>query len=357
MTSVDAQPGTAQRPDEIEIDSLDSDVLVELFAERGWGDGLPLVPSTPERVEAMLAAVEMEPDEPLGSIPPRDGLLTPRTVAVNGVLAGCKPELMPVLVEVARILGGGELNLAGVNPTTHPVAPLVVLHGEVVHRLGFNAGAGAFGPGNRANATLGRAVRFLMIHAGGATPGDGDKATQGDPSKYVFCAAENQAATPWDTYPASLGIDAPSALTVAAVESGSNIHDMESDAPDRILDKIASNITSMGANHTCLSGSEIFVVLGPEHAATIAAAKWRRDDVSNYLFQRARLPVRMVRAAFDNRREPHWIRALGDDELMPMTDHPDKIRVLVIGGPGKHSQVLPSFGGRPTSVTRALHLS
>ncbi|HVW42016.1 MAG TPA: hypothetical protein VHC18_11780 [Amycolatopsis sp.] len=356
MSLTDTSERANLQPDLLEVEDLESNTLVELFASKGWGDGLPLVAPTVERVETMLAAVDTDPDELLGTIPPRHGALTPRTVAVNAVLAGCAPTVMPVLVEVARALGSGVVDLAAINPTTHPVAPLVIVHGEAVERLGFNAGAGSFGPGCRANATVGRTVRLLMIHAGGAVPGDGDRSTQGQPSKYTFCVAENTAASPWGGYPASVGVDAPSAVTVAGLENPTNIHDMESDRPERILDKIASNITSLGSNHACLSGAEIFIALGPEHAATIAGQKWRRDDVQGYLFQRARLPARTIRAAFDNRREPHWTRGLGDDELVPMTDHPDKFRIFVTGGPGKHSQVLPSFGARPTSVTRPLYL-
>jgi hypothetical protein len=131
---------------------------------------------------------------------------------------------------------------------------------------------------------------------------------------------------------------------------------MESTRPEPLLDKIASVVAGLGSNHVCLSGSEIFVALGPEHAATIADRRWKRTDVAGYLFQRARLPAGVVRAAFANRRWPHWMRGLGDDELVPVTDHPDNFRIFVTGGTGKHSQVLPSFGGQPTSVTVPLDL-
>jgi hypothetical protein len=357
MSTVSQVSAITKELDVLEVVDLDSETLVEVFAQRGWGDGLPLVAPTSERVELMLQAYDGDPDELLGAIPPRHGILTPRVVAVNAVLAGCEPKVMPVLVAVARILGGAGLNLAGVNPTTHPVAPLVIVHGEAVERFGFNSGAGSFGPGNRSNATVGRTVRFLLIHVGGAVPGEGDRSTMGQPSKYAFCVGENLAANPWGGYPKSIGIDAASAVTVAAVENPSNIHDMESEHPARLLDKIASNIVSLGSNHMCLSGSEIFVALGPEHAATIAGDRWRLEDVRSYLFQRARIPLGELKAAFENRRSPHWIRSLDDSELVPATDHPDKFRVFVTGGAGKHSQVLASFGGQPTSVTRALDLS
>ena len=126
---------------------------------------------------------------------------------------------------------------------------------------------------------------------------------------------------------------------------------MESRTPEPLLDKISSNITSLGSNHIPMSGSEIFVALGPEHAETIAAKRWTREDVQRYLFQRARLPVGQVKQAFAGRRWPHWMRNLGDHELLPMTDHPDNYRVFVTGGSGKHSQVMASFGDQPTSLT------
>jgi len=148
------------------------ETVLEYFAERGWGDGLPLVPPTPERVNAMLAACsgDADPDEVLSVLEPRFGECTRRMVAVNAVLAGCPPEVMPVLVAAARALGQPELNLRGVNATTHPVAPLLIVHGEIAERAGFNSGLGAFGPGNRANATTGRALRLLLLHVAGARP-------------------------------------------------------------------------------------------------------------------------------------------------------------------------------------------
>jgi len=170
------------------------ETVFEYFAERGWGDGLPLVPPTPERVDAMLAAcavdgARVDPDEVLAVLEPRFGECTRRIVAVNAVLAGCPPEVMPVLVSAARALGHPELNLRGVNATTHPVAPLLIVHGEIAERAGFNGGLGAFGPGNRANATTVRALRLLLLHVAGARPGGGDASTQGQPSKYSYCVA------------------------------------------------------------------------------------------------------------------------------------------------------------------------
>ena len=331
---------------EIEVGDTSPEALFELFEARGWGDGLPLVPPTQERVERMLASVgaEAAAEQVIATLPPRFGQATRRALAVNAVLAGCPEAVFPVLVSAVRALGDPELNLRGVNATTHPVAPLVIVHGDVVARAGFNAELGTFGPGNRANATLGRAMRLVLLHIAGARPGDGDASTQGQPSKYAYCIAENAEANPWESYPRSQGVDAPSAVTVYCGENPHNFHDMENSEPGPILDKAASVMATLGCNNAPISSAEFFVVLGPEHAATLAGSGWTRRDVQSYLFERARISAGEFRRAFEGAVRRPWFEALRDADPMPITDHPDNIRVLVAGGPGKHSCVIPSWG-------------
>ena len=150
----------------------------------------------------MLEYATGDPDEVLFTLLPRAGIVTRRVVAINAVLAGCPPLAFPVVLTALRALAQPEVNLRGVNATTHPVAPLVLVSGEIVKSAGFWGGVGAFGPGNRANATVGRAVRLAMLHVAGAKPGFGDAATHGQPAKYTFCAAENVEESPWESLPA-----------------------------------------------------------------------------------------------------------------------------------------------------------
>jgi len=338
---------TSYKPELAEVAADSPEAMWDLLAARGLGDGLPVVPPTPARVDALLEHSVGDPDEVLFTLQPRAGLVTRRVVAVNAVMAGCPPETFPVVLTALRALSRPEVNLRGVNATTHLVAPMIIVHGEIVARAGFNAGVGAFGPGpaSRANATVGRAVRLVMLHVAGAVPGSGDAATFGQPAKYTFCAAENLEATPWESYPLSRGVDAPSAVTVHCGEGPHNVHDAEADGdPALILDKIASAMTSLGQNNAPISQAEYVIVLGPEHAASIAERAMTRKDVSSYLFDRARLPASVFRRHFQELAWARWMKAVDDDHLLPMTGEPDNIKVMVSGGPGKHSLVVPSWG-------------
>ena len=342
--------------DFLELASADPSDIIDELAERGWGDGLPIIPPTPERVDAMLEGVA-NPDEVIAALEPRLGEATRRIIAVNAVMAGCLPEHLEVLAAAVSALARPEFNLRGVNATTHPVAPLLITHGVP----GFASGLGAFGPGNRHNAAAGRALRFILMHVAGAKPGDGDASTQGQPSKYTYCVAENIAASPWESYPRSRGIASPQAITLHAGENPHNFHDMESDSPEPILEKAASVMATLGCNNAPIGQGEFFIGLCPEHAATIAAAGWSRQDVQMFLYESARRPMSELKRHFAMRAWRPWQEALAERassprEDAPMTDNPDNIRVFVVGGAGKHSCVIPSWG-MTRSVTLPVALS
>ena len=326
-------------------DDLAADELIEFFSERGLGDGLPLVAPTPERVDSMLQHSEGPVDEVLFTLQPRSGIVTRRVAAINAVMAGCEPAVFPVVLTALRALARPEVNIRGVNATTQLVAPKVIVHGDIARSAGFNSGVGCFGPGNRANATVGRAVRLVLLHVAGATPGLGDAATHGQPAKYTFCAAENIDESPWEGYAHSRGVDAPSAVTVHCGEGPHNVHDAEATGdPALILGKIASAMSTLAVNNAPISQGEYFIVLGPEHAASLAQRAMSRRDVQSYLFDHARLPAGLFRRHFEELAWAQWMKEVDDEHLLPMTAEADNIRVLVAGGPGKHSLVVPSWG-------------
>lgn len=329
----------------VDVDVEAGETVLDVYERRGWGDGLPLEAPTPARVDAMLRALgNVDPDEVIAVLPPRSGEATRRTIAINAVLAGCTPGHLPVLISAVRALAHPDLNLRGVNATTHSVAPLLIVHGQAAVDGGFNAGMGAFGPGNRANATVGRALRLILLHIAGATPGPGDASTQGGPAKYSYCVAENLDESPWGGYARSVGVDAASAVTIHCGEAPHNVHDMEAVEPARILDKVASAMTSTGQNNAPISQGEYFIALCPEHATACASDGWTRDHIAAYLFNQARMQVGELKRAFDLRAWAPWMQRLRDDDLVPMTESAANIKIVVIGGAGKHSSVIPSWG-------------
>ncbi len=319
--------------------------LQRLFSEKGWGDGLPLIAPTTERVEGMLAALgDVDHDEVIAILPPRSGVATRRIIAINAVMAGCSSEHLPILISAVRALNAPEINLRGVNATTHCVAPLLIVHGLAIKDGGYNGGLGSFGPGNRANATTGRALRLILLHVAGAIPGLGDASTQGGPAKYTYCVAENLDESPWGGYATSEGVNAESSITIHCGEAPHNVHDMESSDPARILDKVASAMCSWGQNNAPISQGEYFVALCPEHANVCAESGWSRSDVASYLFNKATVNVGEAREAFELRAWAPWQHSLQDSDRISMTEKPENIKVFVTGGAGKHSSIIPSWG-------------
>ncbi|MAG33069.1 MAG: hypothetical protein CL908_19495 [Deltaproteobacteria bacterium] len=342
--------------DGFELPSEDPATVRAYLESRGWGDGLPIVVPTRARVDEFLAQARVDADELVGIIPPRLGQATNRVIAINAVMAGCPAELFPIVRRAVEALCRPEANLAGFQSTTGPAAPLIIVHGEAVDRFGFNPGHGTFGPGWVANSSVGRAVRFVLMHTGGARAGDASMTTQGQPGQFGMVIAETLPATPWPSYPASLGVDASSAITVFVSESLHNAQDHTSTEPRGVLRTIASMAAAHGSNATYACDAEAFVVMCPEHAQLVAAAGWSRRDIQLYLYEHARLPRLQLQeggcAGMDSWRP--WMHADSEpDQRLPCVDHPDDFRLLVAGGAGKHTAVLTSWG--PTrSVTLPL---
>jgi hypothetical protein len=316
------------------------------FYAQGWSDGLPIVPPTAERVGTMLAGIDAEPDQLLGKVPPLWGEATVEKVAINAVMAGCRPEVMPVLVAALEAMLEAPFNLYGVQATTHPVAPLLIVHGPAAGRLGIQAGAGCFGPGHRGNATLGRAVRLCLLNLGGARPGRGDMATQGSPAKYTYAVAERVDASPWPSLAASLGFGPDeSAVTVFGGEAPHNVNDHVSLKAPGLLTVIADTAATLGSNvGWYLAQSQLLVVLGPEHAATVAADGFSRADVQQYLYEHARLPLQRLKQGgmWGMHDWPRWMDTADDAARLPIVPDPADILVMVAGGSGKHSSVVPN---------------
>lgn len=330
----------------ISVDDDFEDVNDYLY-RREMTDGLPVVPPTAERVEQMFEGTKRKPDEKLGTIPPKYGAATVEKVAINAVMAGCEPAYMPVLVAAVEAMTEEEFNLYGVNATTHPVAPMLVVNGPIVEEINLNYGYNVFGQGYRANATIGRAVRLILVNLGGGTPGDMDRATHGHPGKYSFCIAENEKKNPWDPLHVQRGFDEDeSAVTVMGVEAPHEINDHVNERPTELLTIASDVLATVGNNNTHHSHGEVCIVLGPEHAETIARHDWTREDVQWYLYDNARNRRGKLETVgtLDNYTLHDRFEMEDDDAMVPLVETPEDIVVLVAGGAGKHSMALHSFG-------------
>ncbi len=353
-----ARPGSDQK--EIALDGDESAIAEQLYAW-GWTDGLPVVVPTRERVARFCNAALRGAEHVLGSIAPRGAPLTVSQLAANAVMAGCLPSHMPILEAAIEAMQVPIFNLYGMQMTTHPCALMVLVHGAAAAEAGMSSGAGCMGQGSRANGTIGRAVRLVMMNVGGARPGDGeaegaiDRATQGTPAKWSFCFAENEARSPWEPFRVSVGLAADdSAVTVAAVEGPHNVNDHHSDSGEEILFTIAETMCTPGAN-TIYRGGDQFVVLGPEHAAVIAKSGFSRRGAQQYLFERARVSVdRIGRKKLDEASTWGGYKELLDEwsGRIPVARAPEDIRILVAGGAGKHSVWIPTFGPTYSQTSR-----
>jgi hypothetical protein len=316
------------------------DELEEMY-ERGWTDGLPAVPPTPARVEAMLAG--RDGDAVLGPVPPGGGEATVARVAACAVLAGCRPEYFPVVLATAEAALDPRFNLHGLAVTTQPAGPVVLVHGPARERLGLNAGMGALGPGHRANATIGRALRLMMTLTGGAEPGRLDRATLGQPGKVGMCLAELEEASPWPPLHAELGFAAgASVVTLLAADAPLSISDHRSSGPEELARVFAAAAgATWSPNWWPLDTPSLFVVC-PEHAALFAGAGWTRADVRDAIFAAARRPARELRWG----ETTPLVHAADDDEPVPKWDRANRILLLVAGGEaGRYSAVLgPCLG-------------
>ncbi len=330
---------------ELEIDG-DESVALERFHAWGYTDGLPVVIPTPERVARMCDGAGHFPVESLGNLGPRDGAATIQKIAINAVMAGCLPEHMPVLEAAVSAILAPEFNLIGMQTTTHPCGLLCIVHGPIAAELEVNAGHGCMGPGARANASIGRALRLILQNVGGAIPGFTDKATQGSPAKYGFCFAENERESPWPPLRTALGFTLEdSCVTLAAAEGPHNINDHLSSDGESILNTIAQTMATVGNNNLYVGGDH-FVVFGPEHAQAVAASGFSREDVQRYLYEHARVAVERISAS--KLAELSSWGGYGDQletwgGRIPLAREAAHIRVLVAGGAGKHSCWIPTF--------------
>ena len=262
---------------QLEIDETED--LIEACYENGWTDGLPVVPPTPERVERMLSRTDRDPDELIAAVPPKWGRATVEKVAINAVMAGCKPAYLPLILTAVEAMTNEQFNLHGVQVTTSHVGPMLIVNGPIRKQLEINDGFNLFGQGRRANATIGRALRLVCTNIGGALPGELDRAAFGHAGKYTCCIAEKEEVSPWDAMHVDRGFQADdSTVTVFAAAGPQTVNDHGSNTAEGILNTISQNIAAPGN-----SSGETLLVIGVEHAKTISEDGFSKADVRRYI--------------------------------------------------------------------------
>lgn len=340
----------------IEILPSPEELMDYLEANRAY-DGLPVIPPTEDRVNRMLEYSLFAPDEEILKVPPRNGVLTPRRLAANAVMAGCKPEYYPILETAFTAMKAPEFNLGGIVTTTGEVWPSIIVSGPYAKQIGMESGFGLFGPGNRANNTIGRAITLTIFGVGGAFPGAGSFGTFGNMTRRGLAFAEDLD-TPWSPYHVEKGYSEDTTITVAATINPNLMVD-ESDLAENILYLAARHIATPGTRGDYNPG-EFIIVFNPAHRQRLAKADWTKDDIKQYLYENARQPYSLLKNAgtqVDRKRWPKWVYGNPYDGLVPFLRNPEDAIILAGGGAvAAHTAIFSTWLGNSKTQTVPLKL-
>jgi hypothetical protein len=344
--------GSPLRARRIEVGEADDPF--EFMFEQGLTDGLPVIPPTPQRVLRMLSGTTRDAQEVLGAMPPNLAPLTVEKVAINAVMAGCKPDYLPVVIAAIEAVLSEQFNMHGVLATTHFPTPVIIVNGPIRDRIGMNYRMNALGQGNRANATIGRAVQLVVRNVGGGRPGEVDRAALGQPGKYTFCFAEFEERSNWPPLHVERGF-APQDSTVT-VYAGS--------APVPIVDQLARDAKALAASYGLAlqamshpkhsNNGEAMLIVPPEHVDTFAKDGWTKEQVRARIQEVTMRPAReLVRDEFCAEGMPVDVaQRIGFDTKIGKFRDPADIKLVVAGGEaGKFAAYLPNWVSGPTGST------
>ncbi len=326
-----------------------SDPFEALYA-RGVTDGLPVIPPTRERVDMAIAASGRDAAELIALVPPNLGRATVERIAINAVMAGCRPEYLPVVIAGVEAMCDDGFDLHGVSATTNFPAPLFVLNGPVRKRLDVNCGAGVFGSGWRANATIGRALRLIAVNVGGARPGVISMSTLAHPGRYTYCIGENEEESPWESLSVEHGFGPDeSTIAVLAGEAPHGVYDHLSRRARDLLVTIGKSLEVI-SHHKSTHHGDTLVVLSPEHARTIAGDGWGKTEMREFLWASLRRPVRELIPGVEGGEGlpahvvAKFLHPETDDTLIPKFREPGNLKFVVAGGTaGRFSAIVPCW--------------
>ncbi len=311
-------------------DSLDE--IYNIMYQRDWTDGLPVIPPTEERVHKMLAHVHRDAEEVVGELPPLRGVATLGNIAANAVMAGCLPEYMPLLMAMVRACGEIDISLTNTLTGGAPVTPMTIINGPVRNELDINCSRGLLGPGRRSNATLGRALQFMLHNIGGATLRITMPDYMSNPGRYTFCFGENEEESPWESLHVERGFSREtSTVTITSVSSliqnATYTYDWQT-----ILTVLADSMAYFGC-HTVIQGTGIvWVFITPEHANRLTSYGLSKKDVKEYIWEKARIPV----SQFPEKLVPYPHKLLETNGQVRVVNSPDDVKIVVASGPGRY---------------------
>ena len=321
------------------VEAADLEAAVEICYQQKWTDGLPVVPPTRGAIERILNYLKRDPGEVIGVVPPRSGVATIEKVAINCVMAGCKPEYVPIVIAAVEAVLEEGFNLNGVQTTTHACAPLCVVSGPGVKTLGFNTREGTLGHGCRASATIGRALRLVLWNIGGGFPGDPCKTTLGHPGYFSFCMAEDQDANPWESLHVERGFGTEdTVVTVTATTAPSSVATGAGYSPvEDVLCLLGDSIATLGSNN--ITGGDMVLVLGPMAAKSLAEAGLSKRQVKDGIMKFATRPVHEAkrRRSIAKTHPMHWSHVVDENDpnaRVPWVRSADNLVIVVSGGWG-----------------------
>lgn len=335
----------------------DLDELIEFFHARRWSDGLPIVPPTRERVERMLSCTSRKPDEIVANVAPGFGAATVERIAINAVMAGCRADYLPVLIAAVQAMTAKEFNLQGIQATTNPVAVWLLINGPIAGQLGVNSGMNCLGQGTVANATLGRALRLILQNIGGALPGEMDRATHGQPGKFSFCCAENEAQSPWEALHVERGFTRDQSTVTVIGAAGTHNMNTHAENADELIKVIADTMAFPASNDYWIGG-EPWIIIGPQHAEILFKGGLSKADVKRRLWESSKMSAGRMAKLELSRTQTARTGELGPinaETLLPVSAGPGGVGIVVAGGPGTHSVYVASFGDA-RAVTREVIL-
>lgn len=328
----------------------------ELFYKRGWTDGLPIIPPSEHRVQEMLKGTDLPPEEVVSVLDPMKGQATVAKIAANAVMAGCRPEYMPVLIAAVQVIADPNFNLLGVATTTNPDTPLIIVNGPIAKQLQINSGTNALGRGWQANATIGRALHLIINNIGGSWPAVTDMSCLGHPGEFAMCLAENEEKNPWEPLHVEFGYRREqNVVTVLAVEGLQSILGSGWD-DEGYLSLVADHLSSLDRSYRPV----VLLLIAQDTAAMLKDRGWTKEKIKKFIYDQGRIPFSKYKKRFIDTRKvqevPAWVLKTKDPQAMIPVPFMDHFLIVVAGGPGEKSMLLPVWSASQKVLSKEAQL-